>query len=323
LDFLTLLQEAAQGLSRRDLAERAGHLSAAYRRNDPSAGAVRAVGDEIAYALSRAPATYAAVSRVFDELATLHPDFAPGSMLDLGAGPGTATWAAADQFASITDHVLVDHNPRFLELARSLCARTAHPALANATVRSGDLGASGMDAADLVALAYALTELTDARYTAAVDAAWARTAGALVLVEPGRPRDYQRLMEARARLIAAGGVVLAPCPHQAKCPLVAPDWCHFSVRLERSRDHQALKGARLGYEDEKFSYLVVLRDVAPQKPDWSRVLAPPEETKFSVDLALCTPEGERVETTIRKRTPAVFKAAKKLRWGDRYPQEGL
>ena len=104
-----------------------------------------------------------------------------------------------------------------------------------------------------------MTEIAEEKLDAAVDAAWSRCAGALVLVEPGTPRDHARLMRMRARLVAAGARVSLPCPHSAPCPLEAPDWCHFSVRLARSRDHKLLKGADAPFEDEKFAYLVATR----------------------------------------------------------------
>ena len=49
-----------------------------------------------AYAAARMPGCYAAVARVLDELRLRLPDFAPASMLDFGAGPGTAIWAARE-----------------------------------------------------------------------------------------------------------------------------------------------------------------------------------------------------------------------------------
>ena len=49
-----------------------------------------------AYAAARMPGCYAAVARVLDELRLRLPDFTPRSMLDFGAGPGTAIWAARE-----------------------------------------------------------------------------------------------------------------------------------------------------------------------------------------------------------------------------------
>lgn len=43
---------------------------------------------------ARMPACYAAVYKVLEEVSVRLPTFTPESMLDFGAGPGTAIWAA-------------------------------------------------------------------------------------------------------------------------------------------------------------------------------------------------------------------------------------
>lgn len=50
----------------------------------------------VGYAAARLPACYAVAHRVFQELSTRLPSFQPQTMLDFGAGPGTAIWAATD-----------------------------------------------------------------------------------------------------------------------------------------------------------------------------------------------------------------------------------
>ena len=74
---------------------------------------------------------------------------------------------------------------------------------------------------------------------------WAKTRDTLLVVEPGTPAGYARIIALREQLIAAGAHVAAPCPHDGKCPLAAPDWCHFTQRLPRSRAHKQVKGAEL------------------------------------------------------------------------------
>jgi ribosomal protein RSM22 (predicted rRNA methylase) len=315
----TELRLAIQALAteRAGLKQSAGRMSAHYRERGASREVIGGENDAIAYALSRMPATYAAAASVVAELRALAPAFEPETVLDVGAGPGTAAWAVAEAFPGIAA-TLIDHNPAFLELARSLGGETAAGAV---RVERGELTDLKLGASfPLVTCAYALTELDDRAAATAAAKLWAATDGALVIIEPGRPRDYQRLMTLRARMVSLGATVLAPCTHDHECPLQPPDWCHFAVRLERSRDHMRLKGATLGYEDEKFSYLVLVRP-GIGGPAQGRVLRPPEENKFSVTLSVCGPQGLEQPVVASRDKPA-FKLARKLRWGDRFSPDG-
>jgi hypothetical protein len=141
---------------------------------------------------------------------------------------------------------------------------------------------------------------------------WAKTRDALVIVEPGTPAGYARIIAGRARLIASGAHVAAPCPHDRACPLQAPDWCHFAQRLPRSRAHMQMKGAEVPFEDEKFSYVVLTRTPLPQHP--SRVLAPPVVGKAEIAAKLCTPDGVTLAKVARRHKPA-YARARRWSWG--------
>src|SRR5258707_9733754 len=94
-------------------------ISQTYRDGGGSS-AIRSEVDALAYALTRMPATYAAVSASLNALREIRPDFAPASLLDVGAGPGTATWAATAAFPSLTSLVLLDSNSALRALALDL-----------------------------------------------------------------------------------------------------------------------------------------------------------------------------------------------------------
>src|SRR5260370_18224226 len=113
------LDAKLEGLSRNDAAERATLISQTYRDGGGSS-AIRSEADALAYALTRMPATYAAVSASLNALREIRPDFAPASLLDVGAGPGTATWAATAAFPSLTSLVLLDSNSALRALALDL-----------------------------------------------------------------------------------------------------------------------------------------------------------------------------------------------------------
>jgi ribosomal protein RSM22 (predicted rRNA methylase) len=238
------------------------------------------------------------------------------SLIDLGCGPGTASWAALAAFPGIETVTMVDANTQLLATARALAAKASSRALRRAQAIQGDLATHHTDGADLVLLSYAFTEVPDPKLEAAISAAWACCKGALVVVEPGTPRDHERLMNARNRLIAEDARIAAPCPHAAPCPVVSPDWCHFSVRLPRTREHLQAKGAALGYEDEKFSYLAVVRSGIAVEAPAARVLARPRQTKFATTLKLCGTDGVLVERQILKRDRDSHRRVRRLDWGD-------
>jgi ribosomal protein RSM22 (predicted rRNA methylase) len=306
------VEQAAHGLSRNEASRKAQALSQTYRAGGTSA-AIRARDDALAYALTRMPATYAAVAASLCALAEIRPDFAPRSLLDIGAGPGTATWAATEAFPSLDDLTLLDSNAALRALALDLAQ--GHPHLPTLRYEAGDARRHLADApaADLVIASYVVNELGDAEHATLADTMWEKTRDTLLIVEPGTPAGSARIVELRARLIAHGAHALAPCPHDEACPLQPPDWCHFTQRLPRSRAHKHLKGADLPFEDEKFSYVALSRTGAASR--LARILAQPQVTKVAVTAKLCTPTG-LVAAAVPHRDKARYAGAKKWTWGD-------
>ena len=309
------------GVSGRLLAERAEELSAVYRSGGGSKSALPDHAGRLAYLTTRMPATFAAVSAALAAVSERLGGFAPASLLDLGAGPGTAAWAAAELLPALADITLVEALPAFRDLARTLAGASAVPALARAVIRDGRLPecAGDLRPAGLVIASYLFGELPKPHVAAAIDAAWQATTGVLLLVEPGTPRGYHLILAARARLIAAGAEPVAPCPSAAACPIIAPDWCHFSVRLPRLKAHMQAKAADLPYEDEKFAYLAVRRP-GGKLPDLQRILSAPVIAKHEARLRLCGPGG-LTEVTLPSREKTPFQAARKAGWGGTWPDE--
>lgn len=301
-----------EGVSRKDLAMRAGATSRTYRAGGGSAATIRSDHDALAYALTRLPATYAACEHVLAEARRIAPNFTPRTLLDAGAGPGGGSWAAVETWPGLEAVTWLDASAPFLSIAARLAAGIPG-ALGKAETRKADLSSGDFPNADLVLCSYALAEIPDASQGRVVDALWSATHGVLALVEPGTPAGFARLRKARDQLIGMGAHLLAPCPHAAACPMVAPDWCHFSVRLPRSRDHRLAKGAEVPFEDERFAYLLAAREAVETRPG-ARILAPPRTAKPGIDFKLCTPEGlER--RTVAKRDKTAFAAARRLDWG--------
>jgi ribosomal protein RSM22 (predicted rRNA methylase) len=306
------LDAKLQGTSRTDAAERAASISRTYRDGGNS-GAIASGADALAYALARMPATYAAVTASLNALCELRPDFAPASLLDVGAGPGTASWAAATAFASLRSFTLLDANNALRALALDLACDSTR--LGEMTYHRGEAGATLAAAApaDLVVASYMIGEIGDAERSALAGQLWAKARDTLLIVEPGTPAGYARVIGLRQQLIASGAHVAAPCPHDGACPLAAPDWCHFTRRLPRLRAHMQLKAAELPFEDEKFSYVALTRTPVARHP--ARVLAQPDLSKVEVTAKLCTADGLRI-AKVPHRDKTAYARARRWRWGD-------
>jgi ribosomal protein RSM22 (predicted rRNA methylase) len=306
------LEARLEGLSRHDIAVRAAAISKTYRDGGTSS-AIKSGTDALAYALARMPATYAAVSACLNALLEARPDFAPRSVLDVGAGPGTASWAAGEAFPSVQSFVLLDANPALRALALELLRDSTR--FAGLRYESGDARVllDKAATADLIMASYLIGEASEAERKSLTEAMWASTRDTLVVIEPGTPAGYARIIKLRAHLIASGAHVLAPCPHERACPLASPDWCHFSQRLARSRAHKQVKAAEVPFEDERFSYVVLTRQPTTKRP--SRVLAQPAIGKAEISAKLCTPGGLSVTKVPRRDKPA-YAEARHWRWGD-------
>jgi ribosomal protein RSM22 (predicted rRNA methylase) len=306
------LDARLEGVSRNDAAGRAASISQTYRDGGGS-GAIKSETDALAYALARMPATYAAVVASLNALSEIRPDFVPASLLDVGAGPGTATWAAAEAFPSLKEFTLLDANEALRTLALELIRKSAR--LRGIIYEPGQ--ARGLvahaDAADLVVASYMIGEIGDAEREALAALLWAKTRDTLLVVEPGTPAGYARIIALRAQLIADGAHVAAPCPHDGKCPLSPPDWCHFTQRLQRLRAHKQIKGVELPFEDEKFVYVALTRVPVGTHP--ARVLAQPDVSKVEVTAKLCTVAGLAV-TKVPRRARDDYARARRWRWGD-------
>jgi ribosomal protein RSM22 (predicted rRNA methylase) len=310
-DLRAALDRLATGVSRKDLAARATAQSQNYRAGGGSQD-IRSRDDALAYAFARMPATYAAAIAVFNALREVC-DVAPRSLLDIGAGPGTASLAAIQAFPSLADIRLVEANAEMRALGAALFAESEQPALRAVSYIAMPKRDVDMPTADLVTASYVAGEIALTERPAFTRALWAATAQALVVIEPGTPAGYARIIEMRSLLIAEGAHVAAPCPHDAACPLTAPDWCHFSQRLPRSRDHLQVKGVAVPFEDEKFSYVALVR--IPSRRIDARVLAPPVVTNGAVTAKLCTADGI-AHDIVARRDAATYRRHKSWRWGD-------
>lgn len=281
------IKKAAQALSER------------YRKGETPY--LRSPEDRYAYLVTRLPATEASLARVFKELQGAEV----ASYLDIGAGPGGSWETAIEAFPGISQATFVELDREFVKIGKERLAE--HPIIwKNESALNLDVKPH-----DMVLFSYSWGEIKN--FTALMKA-WAACRKFLVVVEPGTPRGYASILEARDELIKKGAHVVAPCPHANKCPWQGTsEWCHFGVRLERSKEHQWAKEGSRGFEDEKFSYIILSKEKS--LPFFGRMVKDSLRRKGHTILTLCTENGI-VSKTVSKKDKE-YKNINKLNWGDK------
>lgn len=269
----------------------------------------------MAYLTTRLPATYQAVTAVLEELIRRAPTLAPKTLLDIGAGPGTASWAALNAFPSLEKVSLVERDAEFIKIGQQLANHSTTTVLKKAAWLAQDLAIPHTwPAHDLVVFSYSFGELEPQRAEEVLKSCWESSLQALVVVEPGTPRGYENVLRARQRLAEWGGRLIAPCPHAERCPMQGtPDWCHFACRVSRSSRHRHTKAGELGYEDEKYSYVAMTQDLGD--PVEARIVRHPQVRSGHVQLELCTLTGLQKQV-VSKKQGELYRWARKAKWGD-------
>jgi ribosomal protein RSM22 (predicted rRNA methylase) len=286
------------------------HLTNRYRaaRTDDN---MRAKGfisaaEAISYVATRLPATFAAIQNV------LHYTQVERvlSVLDIGAGPGTAALAAALHWPECTKLHLIEENTFMSTLSAQLLKDIPEIRGQSFTFQTGDFLNLKIDCSwQIVILAYTLIELSPADQKHMVLKAWEVASKGLIITMPGTPAAYHDLMNIRKWLIEVGAFIAAPCSHDKPCPLKGDDWCNFSVRLTRPVFHRNIKETSLPYEDEKFSYLIAVKESC--LVSGSRIIRKPLKRTGHITLDLCTPQGQIERQIISKRHKDIYKKAVK------------
>ena len=261
----------------------------------------------LAYLALRMPSTYAAIA---DVLKKIHVPIT--SQLDIGSGPGTAFFAAMSQFSELKEALLVERDKQMIQHGRELLSdfKNTHVEYIQQDISSY----TPTKPYDLITAAYSLSELSEAAMEAAVIKLWTAANPILCLIESGTPYGFNAILRARDILLKQNAHIVAPCTHENPCPWQSGNpWCHFSTRFERTRLQKRVKGAELGYEDEKYSYLIVSKTPLP-RPE-ARIVKSPIKRSGFLSLTLCDATGIH-DKNFSKKQKDVYLDAKKLDWGD-------
>ena len=252
------------------------------------------------YLESRMPATQAVCEKVFSNL---EKEENITSLLDLGCGPGSATYAALKIFSNLLTIHLIDLDSSY---SYNFCKPYQF-----FEQQFKDLSIA--QSYDIIVISYALSECDNNLLEKVLIKAWEKTNRYLVIIEPGTPYGYTSFLKTRQYLIEQGAFILAPCPHELACPLIKPDWCHFKIRLHRTKIHQQIKQGTKSFEDE--SYIFGIFSKQPNQVKSKRIIKKPIRRKGHILFDLCTSDGLNRDTISRKDKISYIKA-KKLMWGD-------
>lgn len=239
---------------------------------------------------------------------------AGGELMDWGCGSGVAGRAFVDHFgtAAVNRLRVSDRS----QLAMAFAARRAkekYPGLQVIAVETPALSGN-----TTLLISHVLTELTQEQTEAVVELA--ATAQTVLWVEPGTFEASLTLIAIRERLRGHFNVI-APCTHQERCGILAPEnerhWCHHfaSPPLEVFTDSGwARFGNLLGIDlrDLPLSFLVLDKRPAPVLPsDAARIIGHPRIYKGHTLVLGCDATGVSDRRMMKRDFPAEFRAFKK------------
>ena len=121
-DLRYAIELELSAISYKELAKLAAELSDRYRADKPSAGGsfIKSQRDIDAYVAFRMPATFAAVYSALNQVMECLPNWSPQTLLDVGAGPGTALWAALSVYPDLNAATLIEREEGMIRLGKRL-----------------------------------------------------------------------------------------------------------------------------------------------------------------------------------------------------------
>lgn len=228
----------------------------------------------------------------------------PGTVWDLGGGPGVLTAAASVLWPNAA-FTLTDLREEALRWAEA----RLKPLSVQVTCHRQRLPELPDGQPDLVLLGHVLNELTEGDQLRLLTAVKARlaTGGRILILEPALRTTMRRLMALREELRTSPFTIQAPCPCLGSCPMLPLErqWCVAELAWEPPGWFRALdETAGLDRRSLSFAYLLVQNGGAPRVPK-ARVVGVPKPQKGKVERWMCLPDGgERWEALSRHGDPA-------------------
>ncbi|AFK86391.1 MULTISPECIES: small ribosomal subunit Rsm22 family protein [Thermoanaerobacterium] len=311
-ELLNGIEEEASKIPVNKLISLVSDISNRYRNTDEKH--ILSYEEAIAYVSYRMPATFEAIYTVLKDVKDIcGDDLKPKSILDVGAGPGTAIWAATSIWNDLDKITLLERNINMIKIGKKLSANSNNRSIKNSIWMEADLESlSELPKHDIVIASYSIGELNDDVHGEIIKKLWESANDMLIIIEPGTKIGFSNIKRALEILMPLGAHVIAPCPHDKECPIDFDDWCHFSSRVQRTNIHRKVKNGQLSYEDEKFSYICVSK--SPCNMIKSRIIRHPQIRKGHIILDLCTKDGIK-KVTVKKSDGDIYKKARNTKWG--------
>lgn len=261
----------------------------------------------LAYSIIRMPATFCAINKALEEtLKRYNPNVK--TVLDIGSGTGAGEWAVLSNI-DVEEITCIEREKEMENMARKLLE--GHN---NINWKNQDIVQSNItDKADLVITSYMINELKEASKEKVIKEILQAFNMLVIFIEPGTPEGFNNIRKVQRLAIESNLNIIAPCTCQTECSLPVDDWCHSTVRVERSKVHKFVKDADVPYEDEKFSYIALSRDKIDNSG--ARILRHPNISSGFIKVKLCN-NGSIEERSITKKEKDLFKKVKKLKCGD-------
>lgn len=296
----------------RDWRNAAQDLSARYRSNRDGSPLIRTAIDALAYSAMLMPATYAQIYGALSQTMQRTP-LPLTSLLDIGSGPGTASWVVQQLLPGVQSITAVERDLHFQGIAQMLYADSQLPptVFCNQDITTGP----DWHPHDIVVIAHVLNELSPTQQQAVIAKAWRATTQLLLIIEPGAADFAPVIQAARSQLISTGGTVVAPCTHHSDCPLHNA-WCHFGQKIARPDFQRLARGATVAWEEAKYSFVAVSRTAIAQHG--LRIMHDPQRAKGYIDVVGCDYTGVHTHR-ILKRDTLRYNALRHATWGNWIP----
>ena len=235
----------------------------------------------------------------------------PGELLDWGCGSGIASRAFIDFFGAKTVPALRlwDRSP----LAMRFAVKKARAKYAGLPVATGLA-----EIPAVLLISHVISELEPKQIESLAD--FAASATSVLWVEPGTYEASLSLIAIRERLRGRLNVV-APCTHQARCGILAPEnerhWCHHfaSPPPEVFIDGNWARFAKMMGIDLRslpLSFLVLDKRTVPVLPPGAaRIIGHPRVYKAHALLLGCDETGVREHRLTQRALPDEFRRLKK------------